>query len=70
MRGIKVLLALWEKNLAKIKSKTTKNLLYSLAKLERERERVEKVLKKKFESVKTLFLKNWIHDLRLIEKQV
>ena len=37
---------------------------------EREREKVEKVLKKQVESIKTLFLKNWIHDLQLIEKQV
>ena len=43
MRGIKVLPALWEKNLAKIRSKMTKNLLCSLAKSEREREKVEKV---------------------------
>ena len=38
---------------------------------ERERGKFEKVLKKCFESVKTLFKKkNLIHDVRLIEKQV
>ena len=36
----------------------------------REREKFEKGFEKVFESVKTLFLKNWIHDVRLIEKQV
>ena len=69
-RGIKVLPALWEKNLAKIRSKTTKNLLCSLAKSEREREKVEKLLKMMFETVKELFLKNLKHDVQLIEKQV
>ena len=37
---------------------------------QREREKFEKGFEKVFESVKTLFLKNWIHDVRLIEKQV
>ena len=36
----------------------------------REREKVEKLLKKMFETVKELFLKNLKHDVRLIEKQV
>ena len=36
----------------------------------REREKLKKVLKKVFESVKALFLKNLKHDVRLIEKQV
>ena len=36
----------------------------------REREKFEKSFEKLFESVKTLFLKNLKHDLRLIEKQV
>ena len=36
-KGIKVLLALWEKNIAKIWLKTTKNLHWSIAKSERER---------------------------------
>ena len=36
-----------------------------------EREKsLKKSFEKVFESVKTLFLKNWIHDVRLIEKQV
>ena len=59
-----------EKNLAKIRLKTTKNLLCSLAKSEREREKFEKGFEKVFESVKALFLKNLKHDVRLIEKQV
>ena len=37
---------------------------------EREREKVEKLLKKMFETVKELFLKNLKHNVRLIEKQV
>ena len=50
----------------------TKNLLCSLAKSkrEREREKFEKGFQKVFESVKALFLKNLKHDVRLIEKQV
>ena len=36
----------------------------------RERGKFEKVLKKCFELVKTLFNKNLIHNVRLIEKQV
>ena len=66
MRGIKVLPALWEKNLAKIRLKTTKNLLCSLAK---SGER-EKKVGKGFEKSEALFLKNLKHDVRLIEKQV
>ena len=37
---------------------------------ERERGKFEKFLKKCFESVKTLFKKNLIHNVRLIKKQV
>ena len=55
-----------EKNLAKIRLKTTKNLLCSLPKSERER-KVEKGFEKVFESVKALLLKNLKHDVRLIE---
>ena len=36
----------------------------------REREKFEKGFEKVFELVKTLFLKNLNHDVRLIEKQV
>ena len=50
--------------------KTTKKSLWSLAELEREREKVLKSFEKMFEQVKTKFLKNLIHDVRLIEKQV
>ena len=37
---------------------------------EREREKYEKSFEKVFESVKTLFLKNLNHDVRLIENQI
>ena len=37
---------------------------------EREREKVEKLLKKMLETIKELFLKNLKHDVQLIEKQV
>ena len=47
----------------------TKNLSATLPSW-REREKVEKLLKKMFETVKELFLKNLKHDVRLIEKQV
>ena len=50
--------------------KTTKKSLWSLAELERERKKVLKSFEKMFEQVKTKFLKNLIHDVRLIEKQV
>ena len=66
MRGIKVLPALGEKNLAKIWLKTTKNPQWSLAKSERER----KVWKSVLNESNIVFKKNLIHDLRLIEKQV
>ena len=36
----------------------------------REREKYEKSFEKVFESVKTLFLKNLNHDVRLIENQI
>ena len=35
-----------------------------------EREKYEKSFEKVFESVKTLFLKNLNHDVRLIENQI
>ena len=53
----------------KLRKKTTKNLSATLPS-RREREKVEKFLKKMFETVKELFLKNLKHDVRLIEKQV
>ena len=53
----------------KLRKKTTKNLSVALPSW-REREKVEKLLKKMFETVKELFLKNLKHDVRLIEKQV
>ena len=52
------------KILQEIRRKTTKNLLWSLAESERER---EKVLKKWFEQVKSDFSKNLIYEFRLIE---
>ena len=57
MRGIKVLPALWEKNLAKIRLKTTKNLLCSLAKSERERKVWKRFWKSVWISQSTVFKK-------------
>ena len=65
-----VLPALREKTLQKLRKKTTQTFECSLAKSERERAKVEKLLEKVFESVKELFLKNLKHDVRLIEKKV
>ena len=56
-RGIKVLPALWEKNLAKIRQKTTKNLLCSLAKSERERKVWKMFWKSVWISQSTVFKK-------------
>ena len=53
----------------KLRKKTTKNFSAALPS-RRDREKVEKLLKKMFETVKELFLKNLKHDVRLIEKQV
>ena len=53
----------------KLRKKKTKNLSTALPS-RREREKVEKLLKKMFETVRELFLKNLKHDVRLIEKQV
>ena len=47
----------------------TKNLSAALPS-RREREKVEKLLKQMFETVKELFLKNLKYGVRLIEKQV
>ena len=59
-----VLPALREKTLQNLRKKTTKNFECSLAKSEREREKVEKLLKKMFETVKELFFfKNLKHDV-------
>ena len=52
-----VLLALREKNLAKIQVENDKKTLCCPAKSEREREKFEKTFEKVFESVKELFLK-------------
>ena len=48
-----------------IRRKTTKNSLWSLAELEREK----KVLKKLFEQVKFEFLKKLMYNFRLIKNQ-
>ena len=50
-----VLPGLREKNLAKIEEENDKKFECSLAKSEREREKVEKLLKKMFEIVKNCF---------------
>ena len=54
------------KNLSEKRQKIFSGALPS----QREREKYEKNFEKVFESVKTLFLKNLNHDVRLIEKQV
>ena len=59
-----VLPTLREENLAKIEEENDKKFKCSLAKSEREREKVEKLLKKMFEIVKELFFfKNLKHDV-------
>ena len=64
-----VLPALREENLAKILEENDKKFVVLPCQV-RERRKVEKLLKKMFETVKELFLKNLKHDVRLIEKQV
>ena len=53
-----VLSAFREENLAKIEEENDNKFECSLAKSERKREKVEKLLKRMFETVKELFLKN------------
>ena len=66
-----VLPALREENLAKILEENNKKIVENPCQVEeREREKVEKLLKKMLETIKELFLKNLKYDLRLIEKQV
>ena len=65
-----VLPALREENLVKILEENDKKFVVQPCQV-RERRKVEKLLKKMFETVKELFLKkNLKHDVRLIEKQV
>ena len=64
-----VLPALREENLAKIEEENDKKIVVLPCQVgEREREKVEKLLKRMFETVKELFLKNLKHDVRSIEK--
>ena len=66
-----VLPILREENLAKIEEENDKKFECNLAKSEREREKkLKNFLKRMFETVKELFLKNLKYDVRLIEKQV
>ena len=68
--GIKWSYRPWgRKTLQKLRKKMTKHLSAALPS-RREREKVEKLLKKMFETVNELFLKNLKHDVRLIKKQV
>ena len=64
-----VLPALREENLAKFLDENYKKFVVLPCQVG-ERRKVEKLLKKMFETVKELFLKNLKHDVRLIEKQV
>ena len=57
-----------ERNFARILEENDKKFLWSLAELEREK-KIES-FEKMFKQIKTMFLKNLIHDVRLIEKQV
>ena len=66
-----VLPVLREENLAKIEEENDKKFECNLAKSEREREKkLKNFLKRMFETVKELFLKNLKYDVWLIEKQV
>ena len=66
-----VLPILREENLAKIEEENDKKFECNLAKSEREREKkLKNFLKRMFETIKELFLKNLKYDVRLIEKQV
>ena len=64
-----VLSALREENLARIEEENDKKFECSLAKSEREK-KLKNFLKRMFETVKELFLKNLKYDVRLIKKQV
>ena len=68
MKGIKVLPALGEENLAKRMEENDKKLMLGLVRVgEREREKFEKLLKSEFEQVKIRSFKNLIHNFQLIE---
>ena len=56
-----------EENLAKRMDKNDKNIDVKPCPIQREREKFEKLLKSEFEQVKLSFLKNLIHNFRLIE---
>ena len=64
-----VLSALREENLARIEEENDKKFECSLAKSEREK-KLKNFLKRMFETIKELFLKNLKYDVRLIKKQV
>ena len=67
-KGIMVLPALGEENLAKRSEENDKILMRSLVRVEeREREKFEKLLKSEFEQVKIRSFKNLIHNFQLIE---
>ena len=51
-----------ERNFARILEQNDKKFLWSLAELEREK-KIQKSFEKMFEQVKTVFLKNLIHDV-------
>ena len=66
-----VLPALKAENLAKIEEENDKKFECSLAKSEREREKVEIFFEKDvWNNQRTVFKKTWKYDVRLIEKQV
>ena len=69
-KGIKVLPALGEKNLAKSLAENDKKFLVEPCQVGERERKVWKSFEKVDEQVKYEFLKNLIHEFRLIEKQL
>ena len=68
-KGKRVLPIFGERNLAKKMIKNDKNLRWSQVRIGEREKSSEKLLKKWFWKSQNQFLKNLIHDIRLIEKQ-
>ena len=68
-KGKRVLPIFGERNLAKKMIKHDKNLRWSQVRIGEREKSSEKLLKKWFWKSQNQFLKNLIHDIRLIEKQ-
>ena len=65
-----VLLSLREKNLAKIQVENDKKIFVLPCQVGEREKKLKNFLKRMFETVKELFLKNLKYDVRSIEKQV